>query len=277
MKKQLMHGHRLLQTLALVSVFLFSACEQAQDVQPTATLGGNQQKAKATETKTYYGDAVAIGDGTAWVWVEVLQGKPLAMGIEFTEEALDGIMEQDMYEVVLPLPGQAHATGYKTVAIGWNPMGHDPIGVYTLPHFDLHFYMQTEGQLSHIASGPDEGAWSLVGTVFPEFYSFGPAPFAVPHMGVHWSDVRSPEFSQAGFSRTFIYGSSGDKVTFLEPMITLAYLESLATGDTESLPVPSLLKYVDPGYYPQTYTITHTTEGTYSIALTDLVFRNTNM
>jgi hypothetical protein len=276
MKKLFMHSHRLLQTLALASVFLLSGCEKTQDVEPTVSLGNDQKKAKTTETKIYYGDAVAIGDGTAWVWVEVMQGKPIAMGIEFTEGVLDGISEEEMYEFVLPLPGQAHSTGYKTVTIGWNPMGHEPTGVYTLPHFDFHFYMQTEGQIMQIAGGPDEGAWSLVGTVFPEYYTFGPEPMAVPHMGVHWSDVRSPEFSPAGFSRTFIYGSDDDRVTFLEPMITLEYLESLAAGDSETLPVPSLLSYVDPGYYPQSYTVTHTADGTYSIVLTDLMFRNRN-
>ena len=275
MEKILSRGHRLLQTVAFASLLIFSGCENNPDVQPTTQSADLKGGAKG-ETRIYYGDDVSIGDGTARVWVEVQQGKPLALGIEFTEGVLEGISEQEMYDLVLPLPGQAHSTGYKTITIGWNPHGHDPMGIYTLPHFDFHFYMQTQGQRSHIAGGPDEGAWALAGTVFPAFYTFGPAPFAVPQMGVHWSDVRSPEFSPAGFSRTFLYGSSGDKVTFLEPMITLAYIQSLAPGDSETIAVPSLLSYVDPGYYPASYTITHTEDGTYSIILTDLVFRNRN-
>lgn len=272
MKNHFMRGHGLWQSLVLVSFFLFSGCDKTQDAAPG--LSTTHESGQKGAVKTYYGSETEIGSGTAQVWVQTAQGKPVTLAIELTEDALMDIMEQDMFEIALPLPGPAHATGYKTVMIGWNPMGHEPEGIYTLPHFDFHFYMQTMGQIMQIEGGPDAGAWSLVGTVFPEFYVFGPEPFAVPHMGVHWSDVRSPEFSPAGFSRTFIYGSYQDRVTFLEPMITLDYLLSLAPGESETIPVPSLLSYQDPGYYPLSYTITHTTYGTYIIALTDLVWRN---
>ncbi|NDK57637.1 DUF5602 domain-containing protein [Pontibacter fetidus] len=275
MKKLLLHSQRLVQMMAIAGIALLTSCETTPDVTPDAA-SATVQNAKGASTTVYYGPEAIAGEGTARVWVETVQGKPTALGIELTEDALANLEMQDMFELTLRLPGQAHATGYKTVSIGWNPMGHEPVGVYTLPHFDFHFYMQTEGQIMHVEGGPDEGAWSLAGTVLPAFYTFGPAPVAVPHMGVHWSDVRSPEFSPAGFSRTFIYGSSGDQVTFLEPMITLAYLQSLPAGTSETLPVPALLQYQQPNYYPETYTVTHSTDGTYSIVLSDLVWHNAN-
>lgn len=275
MKKLVKYSHRLLQLVALALVSVMAGCEHTDEVTPLSLKTELQQK-KPAAAKVYYGPATQIGDGSARVWVEMLQGKPQAIGIELTADALATIENVGFFEVNLKLPGQAHATGYKTISLGWNPMGHEPEGVYTLPHFDFHFYMQTEGQIMQIDGGPDPEAWELAGTVFPPFYVFGPEPFAVPHMGVHWSDVRSPEFSPAGFSKTFIYGSYRDKVTFLEPMITVAYLRSLAPGDSETLEVPSLLKYENPGYYAGTYTIAHTLEGTYSIALTDLMWRNKN-
>lgn len=182
-----------------------------------------------------------------------------------------------MFDVALKLPGQAHATGYKTITIGWNPQGHDPDPIYTLPHFDFHFYMQTEGQIKHITAGVDEGAYALLDKgVFPPFYGFGPPgsePFAAPHMGVHWVNFLSPEFNGGMFTKTFIYGSHKDRVTFLEPMVTLAYLESLNEGAVDEDVVHNLNIYEDPGYYPNTYTISHT-DGTYRIALTDLEWHN---
>lgn len=273
MKKLLTHSNKLLQTLTFSSLFFLASCDKTQDVEPD-TLGVNLKKEVKSSSKLIYGPETEIGDGTARVWVEMMQGKPAAIGVELTEEVLNSITELDMFEIALKLPGQAHATGYKTVMLGWNPLGHEPAGVYTVPHFDFHFYMQTEGQIMQIEGGLDPEAETLAGTVFPSFYTYGPVPFAVPHMGVHWLDVRSPEFTGAGFSRTFIYGSYHDRVTFLEPMVTLAYLESLSAGDAETLPVPALLKYMNPGYYAGSYTITHSSDGTYSIALTDLIWRN---
>ncbi|MBC5775223.1 hypothetical protein H8S95_14180 [Pontibacter sp. KCTC 32443] len=275
MKKLWMHSQKLVQMMSLIFVAALAGCDSNQDIAPSASTA-NLQKAHGAETKIFYGPATEVGEGTARVWVETLQGKPTALGIELTEEALNNLEAYDLFETTLKLPGQAHATGFKTVAVGWNPMGHEPEGVYTLPHFDFHFFLQTEGQIMQIEGGPDPEAWSLAGTVFPAFYTFGPEPLAVPHMGVHWVDFRSPEFSPAGFSRTFIYGSDQDKVTFLEPMITLEYLLGLAVGESETIPVPSLLSYEDPGYYPESYTISHNTDGTYSIILTDLVWHNSN-
>ncbi|MBB6611087.1 DUF5602 domain-containing protein [Pontibacter sp. Tf4] len=275
MKNLFEHSHRLMQTLSVAAVLLLAGCENNTDVEPAAPQSMHGSAVKGA-TKVYYGDEAALGNGTAQVWVQTVQGKPTALGIELTEEALTGLLDMDMFEFALPMPGQAHATGYKTVMIGWNPMGHEPEGVYTLPHFDFHFYLQTMGQIMQVQGGEDPEARLLAGTVLPENYTFGPVPIAVPHMGVHWSDRNSPEFSPAGFSRTFIYGSYHDQVTFLEPMITLEYLLSLEPGESVTMEVPSLLVYEDPGYYPLSYTITHTEYGTYIIALTDLVWHNRN-
>ena len=37
------------------------------------------------------------------------------------------------------MPAQ-NPTPYKFIELDWNPAGHEPAGVYTLPHFDYHFY-----------------------------------------------------------------------------------------------------------------------------------------
>jgi hypothetical protein len=34
--------------------------------------------------------------------------------------------------------------------LDWNPRGHIPDGVYTVPHFDVHFYLITREQREEI-------------------------------------------------------------------------------------------------------------------------------
>ncbi|GHA61897.1 hypothetical protein [Pontibacter akesuensis] len=274
MTKVWTRGYKLLGMFVALALF---GCESQEDVQPGSMQSSLEQEQKKVKTTVYYGPLTAYLGGTARTWVEVVNGKPIAIGIELSEDVLVNLPEE-MGEFVLKLPGQAHSTGIKTIMVGWNPMGHDPEGVYTIPHFDFHFYTITHGQIKQITGGVDEGAYTLQEKgIFPAVYTFGPVPFAVPHMGVHWSDITSPEFSPAGFSKTFIYGSNKDRVTFLEPMITLAYLRSLGANQSVETPIPSLLRYEDPGYYPESYTVTYdAASGTYSIALTDLIWHNRN-
>ncbi|QHL88349.1 hypothetical protein GU926_13275 [Nibribacter ruber] len=262
---------KILLAPLLFGLSFFTGCEPQEEVVPSSL---NQNMAKGISS-TYYGPTTWLWGGSVRTWVEMMNGHPTAMGLELSEEALINLPHEPS-EYFLKLPGQLHATGIKSISIGWNPDGHEPDGVYTLPHFDFHFYMMTQGQIMNIEGGLDEGAYSLMARgVLPATYVFGPAPFAVPHMGLHWSDVTSPEFSPAGFSKTFIYGSNQDKVTFLEPMITLAYMQSLMDGMPISSNIPALNIVDDPGYYPSAYTLEYDADrGVYIIALTGLTFRN---
>lgn len=274
MKKSGMSGSSLLHVILCVLFFSMAGCEPTEDVQPDLLKADLENDAKKSKTSIYYGPATAVGDGTARVWVQTVQGKPVALGVEMSEGALEGLPMHDIFEVYLKMPGQAHATGIKEISLGWNPMGHEPSGVYSVPHFDFHFYMITMGQIMKIHGGLDEGAYEIMERgILPPYYVFGPAPFAVPHMGVHWSDVNSPEFSPAGFSRTFIYGSHEESIIFFEPMVTLSYLMNMEPGTQEVINVPALNIVEDPGYYPGTYTISHSSSGSYSVALTDMHFR----
>ncbi|MEJ7680301.1 MAG: hypothetical protein WKG06_21090 [Segetibacter sp.] len=69
----------------------------------------------------------------------------------------------------------------------------------------------------------------------------------VPQMGKHFIDVTSSELNGHPFTRTFIYGTYDRKVTFYEPMITLAFLKANANFE-RSIPQP--VKYKKAGYYP---------------------------
>jgi hypothetical protein len=85
--------------------------------------------------------------------------------------------------------------------LDWNPAGHEPDHVYTLPHFDFHFYKITPAQV--MAMMPSDPQWNTKAASLPAA-NFVPAGYqaahvlanipagaaAVPMMGLHWLDVR---------------------------------------------------------------------------------------
>jgi len=193
-----------------------------------------------------------------------------------------------MQVLSLPLPPLAPET-YRFVMFDWNPMGHEPPGVYTFPHFDFHFYLVAEAEVQAISPADPGFAMKAnnvpTGAYVPPFYTVlsapgdPPASVAVPMMGVHWVDVRSPELQGAfgnpagyqQFTRTFIYGSWDGRLTFLEPMITVAYLQS---HPNVSVPIPQPALYPAPGWYPDSYHIEYDPGAReYRVALTGLGWR----
>lgn len=54
----------------------------------------------------------------------------------------------------------------------WNPHGHAPLGIYTEPHFDFHFYTVPPEAVASITPGPCNGvsplAWELANMPLPE-------------------------------------------------------------------------------------------------------------
>jgi hypothetical protein len=91
-------------------------------------------------------------------------------------------------------------------------------------------------------------------------------------MGLHWTDPTSPEFSPAGFSRTFIYGSWDGEVIFAEPMITRAFLLT-QPNILLDLPVPT--QFAKAGYYPAAYRVVFDARAReYRVALAKLTWRS---
>jgi FKBP-type peptidyl-prolyl cis-trans isomerase FkpA len=90
-------------------------------------------------------------------------------------------------------------------------------------------------------------------------------------MGVHWVDPMTPELNGGPFTQTFIYGSYDGKSAFLEPMMTLEYLQSRPKLNKSVWPPRA---YDRDGYFPTRYSVgfdeaTHE----YTIALDNLVMR----
>jgi hypothetical protein len=212
---------------------------------------------------TYKGTAVRIGKGTARIVVHTdKSGKPSSVAVMMTPGALKGLptalnkkTAEGSWEYALPMPKHGPKTGYTHVVIDWNPHGHPPPHVYTVPHFDFHFYGISAAAVKKVSfRGPKDPATKVSNrALVPPDYKVIPET-AVNEMGVHAVDLAAPEFHGKPFNATFIYGYDKGQMTFVEPMVTLAYFN---TKPNLSLPVKTPAQYSRPGYYPTRYSVRH--------------------
>lgn len=290
--------------LALAALTLAAAA--CDDVAPHADLadalrrGGTDAPASAL---TSYGAPAPLGNGRVRAYVTVDANdpdKPLELGVTLTPGALEGLPapkpkadghgahgasaphsgheQLDSHTQLLDLPGR-NPTPFQFVQLDWNPAGHEPPGIYDLPHFDFHFWTASKDVRAQIVPDHPEFERRASGIPPREFWipQFADAATAanlpaskatVPLMGLHWFDVRSPELQGVmgkpelaqPFTKTFIYGSWDSRFVFLEPMITRAYIlaKRAATDPAvrdEIIPVSVPARAQVGGYYPTAYRI----------------------
>jgi hypothetical protein len=200
---------------------------------------------------TFFGPTIAMADGSARAYVSLdSTGTPTNIGLAFSEAALTGL-PTGAAEFVLALPAEASATPFKHAVINWVPNGHPPAGVYTVPHFDFHFYTITDAERTAIVSVTDPKMTRLPTAEFiPTGYVAGMASVG---MGLHWNDPGAPERNGEPFTKTFIYGSYDGAIIFAEPMVAKSYLETKPAVATASLKLPE--QYSVRGYQPTLYTV----------------------
>jgi hypothetical protein len=129
----------------------------------------------------------------------------------------------DHAAIFLTLPSQASATVFTVLQFDWVPEGHEPMGVYDLPHFDLHFYyISNADRMAIPANQTFEVAPQFLATNYSQ-----PGP-TVPMMGGHALDLTGAEFNGGTFTQTFIYGFHNGQQIFVEPMLTQEYLKNLS-------------------------------------------------
>jgi hypothetical protein len=266
-----------------------------------------------------YGKPQRVGNGLARTYIVLADERskrPLEIGVALDERTMDGLAAPAAMKMSGPMPGglMAHGsmtkfdlqlpeknpTPFQFVELDWNPAGHEPPGIYDIPHFDFHFYTITQAARDAIdparAEYADEAAKLPAAQFrFPYYVDAStaaggapPAAVAVPFMGIHWLDVRSPELQGAlgnpagyrPFTKTFLYGSWNGQVSFAEPMITRAYIMSKrgATDPAvrnEVTPVSTAGDYQISGYYPSAYRIAYDARAKeYRIALTQLAWHD---
>lgn len=194
-------------------------------------------------------ETIQKGKGRSWINLNSV-GAPTQLGITLDDAALNSMPvqgEESNFKLALSNAAKL-ATPFDHIEIGWNPHGHEPVGVYNKPHFDFHFYMVSDAEVN-AATDPVKLDAIPAAEYVPKNYVPGPA---VPKMGKHFIDITSPELNGKAFNETFIYGTYDGKVTFYEPMITLAFLLSAESFERQ---IPQPEKYMKPGYYPTTMSI----------------------
>ncbi len=209
---------------------------------------------------TYYGSQVSMGNGTARSFFTVAKdGTPLNIGVEITDNALDNLPtdpeEFDASTFLLQVDQHAKdLTPYDHITINWNINGHEPTGIYDLPHFDVHFYQITVAEQNAIPPYQVDPS-GFDNLPQPAFIPTGyfRSPGGVPQMGTHWGDVTAPQFNGQPFTYTMTYGSYNGNVAFLEPMVTLEYLKSGTTFEKE---IRQPLQFSPTNkWYPTTYSV----------------------
>lgn len=227
---------------------------------------------RQASAQQYVGKGVPVGQGYARVVVATNEmNVPTAVAVVLDKAALDGLPEATAskmeFEYVLPMPSKAPATGYDHVALDWNPLGHSPKGIYTAPHFDVHYYLISSAEQNAISfkgENAAKGSAAPDARLVPSGYVI-PPDTAVEAMGVHAVDTGSPEFHGKPFTHTFIYGYYRGHMNFVEAMVTKKFMES-HSDVTASVKTPD--SYSRTGYYPSRYRIGYDAKrGQYTVAL----------
>lgn len=240
--------------LVIIAVLLgLSSCEKDDNTSIQQTLKGPE---------------VAMGNGKANSFIQLdYAGNPASVGLTVSEEAINSLPVEET-SFILPLPSP-NETVVNHISFDWEPHGHEPAGLYDVPHFDVHFYEISQAERSVIDPADPKMEILPAAEFIPADYASTPG--GVPQMGKHWEDTLAPQFHGQPFTQTFVYGSYDGKFHFYEPMIALSYLQG---KPNKTFVVKQSAKVSKPGYHPTEYSIKFdAATRLYTISLNKLQFR----
>lgn len=264
------------------------------------------QAAPPFSQHTQWGEMKTLGNGEIQTFATVSpSGKPKNVGVYFSAELLENlptetsdgrwdVLDRDGnvafhccgHEVVLDFPQGVPNNPFQHFVLNWNPDGHNPPGVYDLPHFDFHFYLISNEERTAILAPPSfEDACWVSNTPDASVCGLGPIPgchpvpltcdlyskavqalpeeqsppgylsvgAVEPAMGNHLLNPTSPELQGEVFTKTWIYGAFSGNVIFFEPMITKAVFDEAKKRISVTFPTPDV--FSEPGWYPTQYSI----------------------
>lgn len=211
-----------------------------------------RDRAQTLQVALATGDALGLGHGSFRSFTRTdSAGGVTAIGVRFDEAALEALPATET-ELVLPLGPES--APFKEIAVNWNPRGHEPPGIYDVPHFDFHFYMIDERSRDAIAT--DEAGLARLGKAPPASQvpaGYVPTPGGVPRMGAHWVDPSAfPELHGGTFASSPIIGTFDGQFTFYEPMVALSYLRSKPNLRSALKEPPEVVLH---GRYPTAYSV----------------------
>jgi hypothetical protein len=241
-----------------------------------------------------YGERSRLGNGEVTAYTQAEGTRPTAVGMILTDGVLEGLptdpanddkwcFDKDGngtvdpntecsggYESQLELGSNFQRnvdSPFTFVLNNWNPHGHIPVGVYNVPHFDVHFYTVPDSERTAIRPGPCPALVNCddyeLGKKLPAAKYLAPDYIDVdavePAMGNHLVDPTAPEFNGQPFTRTFLYGVWNTEVTFYEPMVTHEYFSGLRAGTIADgcfdFKLPT--DFQESGWYPTKYCLRH--------------------
>lgn len=227
---------------------------------------------------TEWGESTELGNGEIRTFVTLSDDDtPALVGLWFTRDSLSGLPSEHT-EDLLDFPA-TDETPFTFSQVNWNPHGHAPEGIYSIPHFDFHYYLTEESTLDEIQAGSCERE----GVEYPvtcETLDRATEPLpedqAPPgyidvaaveqRMGNHLIDPTALEFQGTRFMQTFIWGTFDGRLTFFEPMITQEFLEQRQEEVRTSISMPEA--FPEAGWYPTRYVIRYLEEqDAYAITL----------
>lgn len=233
----------------------------------TVTAAQNGQDRFPPNKGTEWGRSVELGDGEIRTFVTrrertLRKDKPTLVGIWFSADALSGL-PPDHTEDLIDFPA-TDITPFTFTQINWNPHGHAPEGIYSIPHFDFHYYLTDRSILDEIDSGSCEGVEAPVScetyerateqlpsrAMPPGYIDVGAVE---PRMGNHLINPTALEFQGTQFAHTFIWGAFDGRLIFFEPMITKEFIEQRNEEVRTSIAMPET--FPEAGWYPTTYVI----------------------
>ena len=217
----------------------------------TAIFSCSKDENTSDQTALLLGKEIQVGNGKAQSFISVnSKGDPEKIGFTFSASTLENLpMHSAMFEIPVP---EGNNTMVDHISFDFNAHGHEPPGVYDVPHFDIHFYNITKAERALIQ--PNTAAMELLpeAAYIPKDYV--PIPGGDVNMGKHWTDTTGTEFHGQPFDKTFIYGSYNGMFIFHEAMVALSYLK---TKPSVTIPVKQQAKVQVGGFYPSSFSITY--------------------
>lgn len=267
----------------------------------TANMRSSEPEARVLGAKS------RVGHGTVSSYAEFDgNGAPKAIGIVFQASALEGLpaarsdghhcfdhnsdgridLDKECFgahEWIIPLPSEVARRDeipFKWAGLNWNAHGHIPPGVYDLPHFDVHFYIEPIEKIYAIKPGPcgpenvNCEQFRIATKPLPSNYmhaDFTNVNAVAPAMGNHLVDLTGPEFKGRKFTHTWIYGVYDARVTFYEVMLTRDYMLSRPAA-CFAVKSPSAVGLR--GHYPTQYCVRYRPQSNeYTVSLENFVLR----
>lgn len=256
-----------------------------------ATVSGRQKGERGFPPAgiTEYGDSLDVGNGTVRPFTtETPSGKPKYHGVEIDRAALNGLpsadelaaadntAEKDKYtasgqakkihrrwslQYFVPFP-EADGTPFTFLGLNWNPKGHPGGGgAWAAPHFDIHFHMLEPSTVDAITGPTTPPYGAIPDAKLPAGYLRGPKPSEryITDMGEHVAPANAPELpgNPEAFTNTLIQGFAAvdgeAQLSFVEPMLTRAYLRTVRGVEAFAVPQPAV--YPHDNHHPTGYSV----------------------